>query len=545
MIPFKTFITVSWKNIMHLPHKFSIITIISVLSFYMGGCTYMSNALKQAHYSEQQKNSPTQRIYKHMLVTENFFVYGKIGNSNKLNRDAVAVAAVSTKQGHHGEIVDVSHFTGIDSYFGLNLPEGDYNLLIASDLNKDGFYDSTEIVGERPLSLNKNEIPEKVLGDYNIDITSSSQTSANTFHLKVKKSEAAVESLFYPKGSIRTLDDEIFSPGMASLGMYEPAAFLEEAPMMFYALEEDLGYKVPVIFVHGIGGSARDFQEIVSKLDRSRYRPWFFYYPSGNDLSQLSEMFYKIFLSGKVVSLDEMPMVIVSHSMGGLVVRDALNRCTGKSGENKVKCLITIASPLAGHSSADLANKGLIVLPSWRDVAPDSKFMHNLRRKKLPDGLNYHLIYAYGNTSTVKFGENSDGVVPLSSQLSIEAQNEATSQYGFNDTHTGILKNPDAIQRILTITGEIKSLFPEDHMKEFLKGGYSVDLGDEYPPIIKYTIRTVGHWVDAMATGVIAPIHPIQTHFVQVCRGEKSPNSDFEKAWLRFIKQYPDRNALK
>jgi triacylglycerol esterase/lipase EstA (alpha/beta hydrolase family) len=530
-----------------MPSKFSILAVIIVaLSFSMGGCTYLSNALKQAHYSVQQKNSPKQRVYKHMLEAENFFVFGKIGNNNKLNKDAVAVVAVSTKD-QSGEIVDVSHSTGVDSYFGLNLPEGDYNLLVVSDLNRDGVYDGTEVAGGRSLSLNRNDIPEKVLGDYDIDMgVPFSQVSANTFLVKVRKSNAAVESLYYPKGSIRTLDDEIFSQRMTSLGMYEPASFLEEAPMMFYALEEDLGYKVPVVFVHGIGGSARDFEEIIDQMDRTRYKPWFFYYPSGNDLSQLSEMFYKIFLSGKVIALGEdSPIVIVAHSMGGLVARDALNRCTGKSGENKVKCLITIASPLAGHPLAASASKGLIVLPSWRDMTPGSKFMQNLRRKKLPDGLSYHLIYAYGNTSAIKLGENSDGVVPLSSQLSTETQNEATTQYGFNDTHTGILKNPEAIQRIFKTIGEVKSPFPEDHMKEFLKGGYSIDLGDEYPPYIKYTIRTVGHWVDALVAGTIAPVHPIQTHFVQVCRGEKSPNSDFEREWLRFIKQYPDRGALK
>jgi pimeloyl-ACP methyl ester carboxylesterase len=353
------------------------------------------------------------------------------------------------------------------------------------------------------------------------------------------------ESLFYPKGSIRSLDDEIFSPDMATLGMYEPAAFLEEAPMMFYALEEDLAYKVPVVFVHGIDGSARNFQEIVARLDRTQYRPWFFYYPSGNDLGQLSEMFYKIFLSGKTIPLDEgMPMIIVAHSMGGLVVRDALNRYTGKKEENSTKLLITIASPLAGHPAARHSSQGPVVLPSWRDVAPESGFMKLLRRKTLPKDLRYHLIYAYGNTSSVKLGENSDGVVPLSSQLSSEAQDESTMQYGFNDSHTGILQNPQAIQRILKLIEEVRSPYPDDHLRELKKGGYKVDLGDDYPPVGKFCIQMVGRWMDALASGAIAPIHPFQAHFVQVFRGEQSPDNPVEQAWARFIKEYPDRSGL-
>jgi pimeloyl-ACP methyl ester carboxylesterase len=190
--------------------------------------------------------------------------------------------------------------------------------VVVSDLNRDGFYDGTEVVGGRSLSLNRKELPEKVLGGFDIDLNAPFRyCSEASFRVAVHKSGNLAESLFYPKGSIRSLDDEIFSRRMATLGMYEPAAFLEKAPMMFYALEEDVGYKVPVVFVHGIDGSVTDFEEIVSHLDRTLYQPWFFYYPSGNDLGQLSEMFYNIFLSGKVIPLQDMPMVIVAHSMGG------------------------------------------------------------------------------------------------------------------------------------------------------------------------------------------------------------------------------------
>ncbi|EKD39138.1 MAG: hypothetical protein ACD_75C00500G0001 [uncultured bacterium] len=98
--------------------------------------------------------------------------------------------------------------------------------------------------------------------------------------------------------------------------------------------------------------------------------------------------------------------------------------------------------------------------------------MHKLRRKKLPAGLEYHLIYAFGNEKMVKLGENSDGVVPLSSQLCSEAQNESTAQYGFNDSHTGILQNPEAIKRVLAVIETVKAPFPDDHMNELVKGGF-------------------------------------------------------------------------
>ena len=264
--------------------------IILVLLFAMSGCSYLGSTFKQAGFSALQKQSPTQRVYKHMLETDNFFVFGKIENGKGLNEEATAVIAVSDLY-QKSEVVDVSHFSRNNSFYGLNLPAGHYQLLVVSDLNHDGYYDETEVVSGRPGTLQLETRPAKVLGDFAIDLdTPFILSSTIGFHLDVKKSEALVESLFFPKGSIRSLDDEIFSKRMTTLGMYEPAAFLEEAPMMFYALEEDLGYKVPVVFVHGIDGSARDFADIVAKLDRRRYRPLFFFYPSGNDLSQLSEM---------------------------------------------------------------------------------------------------------------------------------------------------------------------------------------------------------------------------------------------------------------
>jgi pimeloyl-ACP methyl ester carboxylesterase len=396
------------------------------------------------------------------------------------------------------------------------------------------------------LTLNGKELPGKILGGFDINLKDPFQASSGiSFRLAAHKSEALASSLFFPKGSLRALNDEIFSERMTNLGMYEPAAFLEEAPMMFYALEEDVGYKVPVIFVHGINGGPRDFEAILSRLDRNRYRPWFFYYPGGNGLSQQSEMFYNIFLSGKVMQLEDIPVVIVAHSMGGLVVRDAMNRYKGSKGEAQTKRLITIASPMAGHPDAAKGAKAPVVIPSWRDIAPESDFMHHLRRKALPEGVEYHLLYAYGNSRSIKLGENSDGVVPLSSQISREAQAEATAQYGFNNTHMGILKDPDAIDRIIKIISEIKPPYPEDHMKEFLKGGYQLELGAGYSAMESYLIRTVGHWMDALASGTIAPSHPAQVHFVQVCRGEQAAGNAAETAWLKFSREHPDRATAR
>src|SRR5690606_5006907 len=140
----------------------------------------------------------------------------------------------------------------------------------------DGLLQGAEIVAGGALRLDAERFPERVAADIGL----RPEAFAIDAGLRIQIPELPAiepppaESLYYPKGTIRSLDDPIFSDHMASLGMYRPAAFMEVAPLMFYALEEDAGYKTPVIFVHGIGGSAANFAPIVDRMDRQRYAPW-------------------------------------------------------------------------------------------------------------------------------------------------------------------------------------------------------------------------------------------------------------------------------
>jgi pimeloyl-ACP methyl ester carboxylesterase len=268
---------------------------------------------------------------------------------------------------------------------------------------------------------------------------------------QIEKRQAA-----FPAGTIRALDDAIFSHETTELGFFDPAAFLERAPLLFYALEEQSDRKIPVVFVHGIRGSASDFAGVVQALDRTRYQPWFFHYPSGAALSDLSQSFERLFLSGQVIRSGPVPMVIVAHSMGGLIVREALNRCARDGGENQVARLVTLASPMGGTTTAAGASQGVLVIRSWKDLDPGGPFIAALHRRPLPPGLEYHLFFAYGDDRKLKMGENSDGVVPLASQLDRAAQSEASAQFGFDDTHSGILRDPEAIRRVLEVIDEVR-----------------------------------------------------------------------------------------
>ncbi|WP_373017734.1 lipase family alpha/beta hydrolase, partial [Thiomicrorhabdus sp.] len=513
------------KNI--LVSLFVISTLITLSS-----CSYMKNASIQAEYAQIQQADPGQVNLKHMIDRETYFVIGQtIDKKSRYTSIPLAVAAYSSKY-KANERVDTMYFAGAGTHFGLNLPEGDYQLLVFADLDNNQVFDSTEVVGQKTISLNQTTSPDKVLDRINVELSSSQRIDWVETFSKPNLAEPK-KSLYFPTGSIRSLEDPLFSENMATLGMYDPASFLEKAPTMFYALEEDLAYKIPVVFVHGIGGSVRDFETIVSRLDRKRYKPWFFYYPSGGDLNQLAEFFHRIFLFGKVIKLNEMPMIIVAHSMGGLIVREALNKYDSDQKENKIGLVVTIASPFGGHPSAALGEKhGLIVLPSWRDLNPESRFIKELFRKPLPKTVEHQLFYAYDNPATLKISKNSDGVVPLSSQLRLEAQQQATGQLGFESSHTGILKNEEMIDFLFTRMNRVKNFFPESHLAVFRQGGYDVKLTNDYSPQSQYVIHTMGKYWMAVSKGTLKPFYPEQERFLRVVKGEEPPKYKVVKDWL-------------
>ena len=503
-------------------------------------CTHLKYASVQAEYARIQDAQPGQLNVKHMIDRESYFVHGRsIDDERSYAGLPKAIAAFSSKY-QINEHVDTMFFENSGSHFGLNLPEGRYDLLVFADIDADGVFGPSEVIGQRSIKLNNSLAPEKVLGQVDVQLREPTTIDWDV-SIAAPDSGGRSESLFFPSGTIRTLDDPIFDSSFSTLGMYDPASFLEQAPTAFYALEEDLGYKIPVVFVHGIAGSAREFENFVEHLDRVRYKPWFFHYPSGGDLDQLAELFYQIYLSGKVYRSSGMPMIIVAHSMGGLVVREAINKYQGRSGENQVRLFVSMATPFGGHSAAAAGEKhGLIVLPSWRDLNPENSFITNLYRKPLPEFVHHELIYAYQNPNAIKLGENSDGVVALTSQLHPQAQRQAGGQFGFDNTHTDILDSEEVAAHIRINMDKVENAFPPAQLQIIRQGGYAVTLGDEYSPLAQYSIHNYGKYLMALTNGALTTFHPEEERFIAVVNGEKSPRDGAEKGWLRFLKEHPE-----
>lgn len=428
--------------------KVKIVFVSAVLATTFCGCGYMKMVFDTWQTEHRYTAQPSQLALKRIAPEKCRAVYGVVKGAVAVGTPMLIVA-VSEEYGQE-EIVDIYRTDG-PGHYSLFLPSGEYRVDLFADLDGDSLLTAVERIGGYSdgavLAVNPPDSVEKVLPG--IDISGdTAAVSAVRYELNVRvgAEKPRVSSKYYPPGAIRELDDDIFSAQMAQLGMYSPAAFLARAGLYFYAVNERDMRKTPVVFVHGMGGSPREFAYVIENIDRQRFDPWFFYYPSGVQIEKLGEIFYEIFLSGRIIDMRNRTLVIVAHSMGGLVVRSAINQYVATSDDHFLRLLVTMSTPYGGN---DAASAGLeqapVVVPSWRDIAAGSSFLGRLYQVPLPPQLDFRLMFTYRNRGNMKMGENSDETITLRSQLDEHVQSAATQVRGFNETHTSVLTSADAV----------------------------------------------------------------------------------------------------
>jgi hypothetical protein len=114
-------------------------------------------------------------------------------------------------------------------------------------------------------------------------------------------------------------------------------------------------------------------------------------------------------------------------------------------------------------------------------------------------------------------------------------------QFGFNNSHTGVLKDDAVIRHIDASIRNVKSPYPESHIEVLAAGGFNVDLDSGYSRSQKYFIRERGKYLYMLANGTLDPLgDPLLEHFVQVAQGRAEASTDAEVAWQKFSTDYPN-----
>ncbi|WP_259649794.1 alpha/beta hydrolase [Shewanella sp. c952] len=250
-------------------------------------------------------------------------------------------------------------------------------------------------------------------------------------------------------GAKAVLNEEKFDRDTAKLGMWKPVTHLLEGNSGVFFLDKFDSDKTPILFIHGMNGTARDFAPLLDKIDKQKYQVWVMNYPSGLPLELIANGLNSLI---KIIDYryNVKTLHIVAHSMGGLVAQAYLDLCRNQLGCNDIASFTSISSPFGGVSSAQSGiDYAPVVMPAWRDLAPSSDFIGKLfSGSELHSTTPPHLLIFGYKMNGILNQESSDGVISLESQLSNKAQQRSVKVFGLNEDHVSILSNEQLIQTL-------------------------------------------------------------------------------------------------
>ncbi len=419
--------------------------ILALLVLALTGCDYLGYYTRHATWQAMFENQPRMKVLQRYAPQDSVLLNGRIIRKGK-RKGPLLLAAVSS-QYRDNEIVAFTTIRDPLDEYTLFLPKGDYGLFVFADINKNGIFERNELVGQASKLLEASTSSDGIVEGppITLDDTDPGKT---VFRVRVK-----VEANNYIYSS---LDDEFFDPDFGRSGLYNPAELMAHTQGFLFGLENYDERKTTVLFVHGIGATPRDWKYFVDGMDRTRFQPFFLYYPSGMPLDKIGALLAQLVESLDRNSSRSPSIVLVAHSMGGLVALSAINKLSDEGLPGSLRMYCSFSTPYLGDEAA---KKGVatapVVVPVWRDIAADSDFLQKLHAQRFPPSLPFYLFFTYRDPSTVKLSETSDGVVPLRSQLPPSLQSAAAKVYGFNESHEGLLTSSEARKVFLRLLDRV------------------------------------------------------------------------------------------
>jgi len=446
--------------IYHLLLTFSTLFIFSSCSYY--------DAMQRAELSQENRGTDAYYDNKCLVSDACARVSSKIILPLQSSRESLLIAVV-VNDSNKSRVIDaqVINFTPDEdkkvSYFFFDLPVGTYTAYALSVPDKNSSLKKPKVtvfskmsgsITEENLKAYQNAI---VLDDIYID---DKNGSSEIFPYSLEKMAEKIDEITYRVGYFEdnvSLDDPVFSHRVAMEGLYYPKSFAKKSKGIYRLTPKYKEGSIPLIFVHGMAGTPRDWKYMLEHLDLSHYTPYVVYYPTGESFDKLSAQFNAWILSDRIFGKG--PGVIIAHSFGGIIVRDAANLQLDSTRRSR-GMFISLATPYGGDSKAAEGVKNApYVIPSWRSIASDGEYIKNLYREPLPDNTSFELIFGFNNSEE---GPSGDGRVPLTMQLREEAQEEARHIRGFDEDHISILHAKEVTKYINALLKD----FSDKQLKE-------------------------------------------------------------------------------
>jgi len=388
-----------------------------------------------------------------------FSLHGRIEGIARAQGDVFVLLFAQKEEGLVLQSYTLPDDTGTYSFF---VSPGEYQVAAFEDRNQNRHHDPGEPAGAwgRPdtivVSLGEDSrARDERLADLDFSL------EAGPFPLpevdsSFEKSTRMSASLF-KLGVLAGWGDPIFDDAHGGTGFWKPLTFLKQQGIGIYFMQPYQPGKIPILFVHGASGTPRGWRTLAESLDRERFQPWVFYYPSGLRLDQITDALNEMV---KRLQLDYGfdRMGVVAHSMGGLVSRGFIIRHLVEDGLGTVKAFVSISTPWGG---VEMAAKGVenapAAIPSWHDVAPQSDYIRRIFADPLSPKVPHTLIFGYRGDCSL-FMANNDGTVEVSSELDLRAQDDAAVVLGLNEDHMSILTSK---KTIAYLRQALDSAFPQ------------------------------------------------------------------------------------
>jgi pimeloyl-ACP methyl ester carboxylesterase len=378
---------------------------------------------------------------------ESTIIVGRIyGNFSGNAPIIVAARSADGKKeiAHHTVLHDAGEYE-------LMVDQGDYYVFAYLDKNSNLTFDAGEPAGHHG---DPKVVRAPAVGVvFDIDIVIPESGSEIKIPIGTKIAPVTPQSFRSRQaGDITDLDDERFSEENGVKGFWKPFTFFKEFGGNIYFIEAYDPEKTPILFIHGATGTPRGWQYFVDHIDRTRFQPWFFYYPTGVRLGDMAHL-----LLWKLVNLQTKyqfnKIYFTAHSMGGLVARSFIVNYGQQF--PIVKLFISLATPWGGDGMAEYGvQQSPVVIPSWIDMQPESDFIKSLYRAELPESVGFYMFCGYRGSRN-PFRSNNDGTITLSSILDNRPQTEARMNYVFNEDHASILASKEVVSQYNAILDEM------------------------------------------------------------------------------------------
>ena len=411
----------------------------------ISGCGYGNYYMRKVHWRQTFEFMPSMSALNQVSPEDSLVLSGQIIRTQK-RQEPLLLVAVSNKYQKNEKVALVQlHKASVDAYMAF-LPQGDYELYVFADLDRNGDFEWNECIGGTKVTVG----PEHSKGGVFVNGPPITVDFDHPEKVDFRLSETVRPTSYVYK----SLDDEFFDPKYGTTGLYNPSELIAHTQGFFFGLEDFNEEKTMVLFVHGISGTPRDWKYISDGLDRNRFQPFFFYYPSGLPLDKLGTLLAQLIKTIDKTSKNGDPrIVLAAHSIGGLVALSAIDKLSAEGFPSSLTLFCSFSTPYGGDESArKWIDNAPVVVPAWRDIGAPSAFLNDLTSRPFPKQLPFYLFFSFNDTSKFKLGESSDGSITLRSQLVPTVETSATRVIGFNETHVGILNSEttrDSFLRLL------------------------------------------------------------------------------------------------